>query len=168
MGRPVTPLRDRFEAKVIPEPMSGCHLWEGAVDGRGYGRVGSGGDRGRTLIASRVAWTLYRGEIPEGLCVLHRCDNPACVNPDHLFLGTQQDNMRDMARKGRARSVPNAPHRRARGESHGAATLTEADVREIRRLRATGVNCVEIARRIGTTAVTARHVSNRYSWRHIP
>ena len=94
-------LRDRFDAKWTPEPMSGCWLWTGTVDLKQYGRFSK---QGRLCSAHRIAWELYRGSIPTDRNVLHRCDNPSCVNPDHLFLGTLTDNMRDMARKGRSYS----------------------------------------------------------------
>jgi hypothetical protein len=84
----------RFHAKYIPEPNSGCWLWDGWVNGRGYGRFGKG-------LAHRISWELHRGPIPAGMNICHKCDVPPCVNPDHLFLGTQTDNMRDCARKGR-------------------------------------------------------------------
>ena len=88
----------RLEAKTIPEPMSGCRLWIGANRPSGYGRVVCGN---KTLTAHRVAWETFVGPIPPGMDVLHSCDNPPCVNPDHLFLGTDLDNVRDMIAKGR-------------------------------------------------------------------
>ena len=91
-------LQERFDAKVSPEPTSGCHLWTGGIFGSGYGAVWDGG---RHLGAHRLAWELARGPVPAGLCVLHRCDNPPCVNPSHLFLGTKGDNNRDKISKGR-------------------------------------------------------------------
>ena len=94
----------RFWRKVAKHS-SGCWLWYGARNGNGYGVCGAGGLK---WLAHRVAWELSCGPIPEGgdyhgTCVLHRCDVPLCVNPDHLFLGTQADNMRDKAEKGRGR-----------------------------------------------------------------
>jgi hypothetical protein len=89
----------RFEAKFIPEPNSGCWLWTGGTSGYGYGHFSLPVRGCRT--AHRAAWTLYRGQIPAGLHVLHKCDVRCCVNPSHLFLGTHSDNMRDMVRKGR-------------------------------------------------------------------
>ena len=95
---------DRFEAKVSRCPISGCHLWTAAVDQRGYGRFGfrpHGEKNYRAVAASRVAWELYVGPVPKGMEVCHHCENPACVNPEHLFLGTHKDNMNDRDRKGR-------------------------------------------------------------------
>ena len=91
-------LRERFEAKVSPEPTSGCHLWTGAVDGKGYGRFKCGG---RLEGAHRVAWRFVYGPVPPGMHVLHRCDVPGCVSIRHLFLGSNLDNVYDKLAKGR-------------------------------------------------------------------
>jgi hypothetical protein len=77
----------------------GCQLWTGAYFSNGYGRISRGGYG--AVAAHRLAFEVYKGRIPPGLCVLHKCDTPACCNPDHLFLGTQKDNSVDMANKGR-------------------------------------------------------------------
>jgi hypothetical protein len=94
-------MAERFASKVSPEPTSGCWLWDGQVDLNGYARISRGPPWTRITFGHRVAWELHRGPIPTGLSVLHRCDVPGCVNPDHLFLGTQADNMADMNAKGR-------------------------------------------------------------------
>jgi hypothetical protein len=91
---------ERFFQKVRAAAEGGCHIWGGARNVWGYGRLKRGG---RMYAAHRVAWEMKCGPIPAGLLVLHRCDNRLCVNPDHLFLGTQYDNMCDMRAKGRFR-----------------------------------------------------------------
>lgn len=102
-------LRERFEAKYIPEPMSGCWLWLASLCPKSqYGQIYNAG---RPETAHRVAYRLYRGDIPSGQCVLHHCDNRQCVNPDHLFLGSIHDNAVDMAQKGRGpRSSKGLPY----------------------------------------------------------
>lgn len=90
--------QDWLEHYSVPVPEAGCWLFTGGVDKRGYGKVGV---RGVTTIASRASYEMFNGSIPSGLCACHRCDVPLCINPKHLFLGTQLDNLVDMDRKNR-------------------------------------------------------------------
>lgn len=95
-----------FTDKIMPEPNSGCWLWTGAIRGDGYGNFTY---QGRNHGAHRVSWAFHHGPIPEGQNVCHKCDTPLCVNPDHLFLGSRSDNMRDMSKKGRGVNFSTLP-----------------------------------------------------------
>ena len=129
------PLWDRFHAKFVIGA-GGCWLWTGAVGGRdGRAMIGAGIDRPdgpdkKVIYAARAAWILYRGPIPLGKKVLHSCDNPICVNPEHLFLGTQADNVNDSVVKGRWRSADYQP---VRGDKASWAKLSADDVIRIRK-----------------------------------
>ncbi len=92
----------RFIESVSPEPNSGCWLWMGPTQVSGHAQFCSGGHQGKKVMAYRFAYENMVGPIPDGLFVCHRCDVPQCVNPDHMFLDTQKDNMQDAAQKGRA------------------------------------------------------------------
>lgn len=124
-------IADRFEEKVEPEPNTGCFLWVGGQNGRGYGAIGKGGRDG-WMLAHRVAWEIARGSIPVGMHVLHRCDVTWCVNPAHLFLGTAADNARDCSQKKRQHKQKQTHC--ARGHAYVGANLQS--VRGKRRCRA--------------------------------
>ena len=101
ISRRKRPLLVRFEEKIIRDPNSGCWLFDSSPNPNGYGQISI---NLKPKLAHRAAWELYVGEIPDGLNVCHKCDTPLCVRPDHLFLGTQMDNLRDASSKGRTRN----------------------------------------------------------------
>jgi hypothetical protein len=137
---------------------SGCREWQGAKHRQGYGmlRVGV-----RSVLAHRVAWEEANGPIPDGLHVCHRCDNPACVNVDHLFLGTHLDNMRDRQAKGRTK-LP-----RAEGSQCVWARLKEHDVSLIRLLTSLGVRQPKIAALFGISQTMVSHIHRGVVWKHV-
>ncbi len=146
---------DKFWRRVDKSPLTGCWLWRGPFGSKGYGKFTPG--HGVSRIASRVAWAIMNGPIPEGVCVLHRCDNPPCVNPAHLFLGTVAENNADKARKGRC----------PRGEDAEHSKLTADDVREIRRRFESGAIAAEIVRDWPVSHRTARAIRDGETWRHV-
>jgi hypothetical protein len=97
------PLETRFRKYVGPTTAAGCVLWIGCTNDDGYGLIGSGTSKGHNSLAHRLAYEIHIGPIPDGILVLHSCDNPPCINVAHLFLGTQGDNIADMLAKGRQR-----------------------------------------------------------------
>ena len=136
-----------------------CVLHDGPDWWGGYPRVR---ENGYTWYAHRLAWTKANGPIPEGMLVLHSCDNPKCVNVDHLFLGTQSDNMRDMYAKGRGQKSDQS------GSSNGNSKMTENQVREIRRLHATGrVTVAELARQFGLKWSGCDAIVKREHWKEV-
>lgn len=152
---------ETFAHRIAVQP-SGCWLWTGTITGGGYGQLRF---NGKLEIASRVSWTLAHGSIPSGpgwhgISVCHKCDVRACVHPFHLFLGTHQENMADMARKGR--TTP------SKGTKHGCAELNDADVVEIRRRREMGETQTSLARAFGVSQAQVWRILHRLAWRHIP
>jgi hypothetical protein len=158
MSRPI--LSDattlRFWAKVERRSADACWTWRGNRQASGHGRFWTGT---RTDGAHRVAYEIANGPIPAGLVVKHSCDNPACVNPSHLSVGTVSENLAEMVVRGRAR--------KARGEESGKAKLTESDVRELRRLAAEGASYKSLATQFGIAPVNARAIVLRLHWRHV-
>lgn len=131
-------LRAQLDGAIRTE--SGCWMWRGAAPGK-YGSINRDG---KTIQAHRAIYELMFGPIPDGLHVCHRCDRPGCVNPDHLFLGTNLDNVRDSHQKGRHRAV-----KQHWGEGNPNCKLSEADVDEVRRLHTNGFNYERIAEQFG-------------------
>lgn len=147
---------ERFFAKVEKTP-GGCWLWTASIRPNGYGQLLWRGRPGRK--AHRVSYEIHRGPIPSGMCVLHTCDVRACVNPDHLWLGTKADNNNDRAAKGR--SV------RMVGETSGRAVLTDAAVIDMRRRAAAGGNISAMSREYGVNTKTAWNAVHGVTWKHI-
>ena len=160
---------DRFWRKVHPEALSGCWLWHGATSASGYGDYYLNSKSHR---AHRIAYELTRGPVPAGLFVCHKCDVRSCVNPDHLFLGTHRENMADMHAKGRGVAVGGArngrhtkPEATARGERHGFAKFTLAQVVEIRARLAGGETQRGLARVLGVNGSTIRCIALGRTWK---
>jgi hypothetical protein len=161
----------RFWSKVVWT--EGCWEWRGPRDENGYGRLmikrADEPDQVKAWsprLAHRVSWQINRGPISDGLCVLHRCDNPPCVNPEHLFLGTMKDNTADMMAKKRD-GARTHPERVPRGESHGRAKLTSAQVVDIRAQAAAGTPMPSIAQAFCISNTHAHYIVKRKVWRSV-
>lgn len=152
----------RFWALVDRGAPDACWNWKGPVRGRGYGSFNTGN---RSDYTHRLAWIITYGQVLPGQVICHRCDNPACCNPAHLFIGSQRDNMRDMVRKGRNRSsVTYRP-----GSSNPFARLTESQVIAIRnRYQQGGITQQSLAREYGVSRPMIGHIIARRNWKHLP
>ena len=141
---------NRFEDKFIRS--SGCWEWQNSLNDDGYGKFHL---HGRKQLAHRVSYKIYKGEIPEELCVLHSCDNPKCVNPSHLFTGSHQDNMKDMRGKGRGNI----------GERHGLSVFNEKQIIEIRNLYPS-LSYQKIADIYEVNKTTIEDIVKRNTWKY--
>jgi hypothetical protein len=137
-------LKDRFNDNIIPITETGWWIWMGSTDKKGYGRISH---KGINNYAHRLSWEIHNGPIPDDLCVLHRCDIPPCVRPDHLFLGTRKDNIIDAMQKGRLKKP---------------APIYKKDDEEMLKLRDQGLSVEKIAKiyNVSPTNVSCR--TNRY------
>lgn len=157
----------RFWAKVQRGSPDTCWEWQGSRNHRGYGSITIAGKAAR---AHRVAWQFDNGAIPVGMMICHRCDNPPCCNPAHLFLGTPQDNVLDMVAKGRHVRGPRdeSATNWARGTRNAASKLTDEAVVEIRQRYDAGEVGKRIAERFGISPSLVTLVGRRRAWLHVP
>jgi hypothetical protein len=154
MKDPIGGLERRFRKKFVERGPDECWVWEGGLAGRkGYGVISY---KGKNVRAHRLAWELANGPIPNGLFVCHHCDNPPCVNPNHLFLGTATDNAQDMCQKGRW----------ANGVSSGAASPAQqqARVAEIRERYTSGDSISAISLLVGMHKTTVARIVRAHEW----
>lgn len=147
------------DGRTIVPDLGPCREWTGTINVYGYGKSFK---NGKIVGAHRRAWELTFGAIPDGLCVCHKCDNPPCVNPKHLFLGTKRDNYRDMMTKGRYGSCV------ALGSKHTGSKLHETDIPKIRSMAASGVTQQKIADHFGITNSRVCHILQGKAWKHVP
>ncbi|MCP4042048.1 MAG: helix-turn-helix domain-containing protein [Gammaproteobacteria bacterium] len=148
-----TNLKRRFFSKVRFE--SDCWEWIGSRSS-GYGMIGSGGALGPNVLAHRLSWKIHVGDIPDGLDILHSCDNRGCVNPRHLFPGTHADNMLDMCKKMRQR------------RSDGSPPFEPHQIREMREMKSKGLNQTEIGNAFGVTQGAISRIMSGKTYRWVP
>lgn len=159
MANKITPPSVRFWKKVHISDSDKCWEWKGGKFTNGYGQFYDGQNK---IGAHRFAYIDRFGEIINNLLVCHKCDNRSCVNPEHLFLGTHEENFADMDSKGRRRNAD------SRGEKNGRDKLTQKDVVEIRQRHKTGETIAAIARFFGRGETTIRHIIQEATWKNIP
>jgi hypothetical protein len=152
-------MSERFWSKVERRGDDECWPWTAYRNHTGYGVLSNPGKHQGTTLAHRFSFELHVGPVPDGLCVLHRCDNPPCCNPKHFFLGTRDDNNKDRTLKGRGR----AP----RGPAHAKAKLTEEDVRQIRAMAALGIETTWMAALFPCNRNSINHIRAGRNWRHV-
>jgi HNH endonuclease len=156
-----TPASERFWYRVKRGPADACWMWIGGNNGR-YGVLGRGRQGDGQIYAHRLSYEMHVGPIPVGLDVMHSCDEPLCVNPKHLSVGTRLENTADMVRKGRASHLARTP-----GEKNRHAKLTEVNVRAIRKAAADGTSVRDLMERFGLTDSAIRRVISRFTWKHV-
>jgi len=158
--RHTVPLSDRFWPKV--NKTESCWIWTASATTSGYGLIGLAS--GKMKLATHVSWFLRHGHWPK--FIRHSCDNPPCVNPDHLFEGNHKLNAQDRESKQRGRRPPDAFH--ARGESVNHAKLTADIVLQIRSLHSSaGLSAAKLGAKFGVHENTVRDIINRKTWKHI-
>jgi len=146
---------ERFFDNIGKKTIGGCIPWTGGRNRDGYGIIRN--DDGKRVLGHRVAYEIMHGPIPDGLRCCHKCDHPWCVNPSHIFLGTDADNASDKAAKGR----------QCLGEKNTRAKIKEEDVRSIRKQSRAGVASKELARQFGIGVSTVMRIISRKYWKHV-
>ena len=151
-------IEERFWSKVDKKEPEDCWLWKAYSQGKylPYGRMGY--KDGKLILAHRLSYILNKGD-PGNLCVLHKCDNSLCVNPDHLFLGTHEDNMKDKVNKNRQSKMP--------GSTHPSAKLSEQDVIEIKKRLSDGETLKSIAKKYNVHFSTISYIKIGKLWQHL-
>jgi hypothetical protein len=152
-----------FMEKVEQISVGNCWLWKGALSSNGYGSywLGPRGKR-KWYTAHKASWILHKGPVTGGLNVLHRCDNRACVNPSHLFLGTQSENIKDMVSKKRGNY-----ENRARGTLNKASKLKDSDIPKILEEYTLGENKSALSRKYGVTRRAIHLIIENLTWKHV-
>jgi hypothetical protein len=148
-------LIERFHAKYRKDE-SGCWIWIASCAGQGYGQIKLPGER-RQIYAHRLSYLIHKGELPDGKQICHTCDNPKCVNPDHLFVGTSQDNHNDMTKK----------KRHTYGEKSATAKATTKDVLQMKAMIQAGVPQTKIASLFGLHQSTISKINRAERWKHL-
>lgn len=155
--RPKIPAVERFISKFIVDKKSGCWVWSGPVSKDGYGIFRESSDI-KSMAAHRASYRIFRGKIKEGMFICHKCDNPPCVNPDHLYVGTPQDNSNDMVKRNRSLA----------GEKNYKSKLNDWQVIKIRELWDSGeLSQRDLAIVFGVTKTSIVQIVKRNSWKHI-
>lgn len=156
--RSEAPIEVRFFRQL--EKTDSCWLWKGRLVGKGYGQIGLGGKGAKQVLVHRLSYEIHKGPIPEGMVVMHSCDNPRCVNPKHLEAGTQSQNIKDAF----ARMRKFQPIKKAKGEDCGAAKLTNEIVLGI---RSSALSLKELATLHNVSKSAIERIRYRKTWRHI-
>jgi hypothetical protein len=171
--------KNRFYKKV--NKTDSCHEWTACKNPAGYGLFNFGG-QGMAVLAHRFAWEISNGDIPDGMLVCHKCDNPSCVNPEHLFIGSHKDNMRDCVNKGRFvcnlktkghksfgknNGTHTKPDSRVCGIKNGNSKFIDSDILKIKKLYKSGVSTREIAAIYRVGKSTIWNIVSGNGWKHV-